>query len=223
MKSGAENRKKTITAGVLGAVALVCAFVIYNSLFSGPDTPPPTVAPLSKAPAPAPTAAAAKTQAQAAAAGVLIAPGVAATKLASTSQGLDPTLDEVSMLRTESLQYSGMGRNIFSATYTPPVVLPTNVPKARPGPVMPVVPPPPPPPPPTCPPTCPPINLKFFGVEKFANGALEGFFLSGEDVYMAREGDIVARKYKVVSLRSTSASVEDLQNTNTQTLAMQQQ
>jgi hypothetical protein len=122
------------------------------------------------------------------------------------------------MLRTESLVYTGSGRNIFSLIYTPPVAAVTNVPKARPGPVG----PPPPPPPPPGPPPPPPINLKFFGVETQRNGTRQAFLLSGEDVYMASQNDIVARKYKIVSIGASSIQVEDLSNNNTQTLPLQQ-
>jgi len=125
------------------------------------------------------------------------------------------------MLRTESLVYAGTGRNIFSLVYVPPAPkIPDNVPSARP--TGPVGPPPPPPPPPTCPPTCPPINLKFFGTAVRANGVRQAFLLQGEDVYLASQGDIVARKYKIVSISANSIQVQDLTNTYTQTLPLQQ-
>ena len=138
MRTGAENRKKTIAAGALGAVALVCIFIMYNSLFGGTSSaPPPTIAPINT-PAHATKAAAAPaqatTQAPANAAHTSM-PGVDAVKLASTSASLDPTLDETAMHRTENLVYSGTGRNIFSLTYTPPPPpMPTNVPSPRPKP-----------------------------------------------------------------------------------------
>jgi hypothetical protein len=118
------------------------------------------------------------------------------------------------MLRTESLVYSGTGRNIFSAIYTPPVEIPKDVPKVRPdqqaatGPVL---------PPPYVP---PPINLRFFGTALRSNGVTQAFLLNGEDVYMASAGDIVARKYKIVSIGTSNIQVEDLQNNNTQTLPL---
>ena len=54
-----------------------------------------------------------------------------------------------------------------------------------------------------------------------ANGQRQAFLLSGEDVYLAAQGDIVARKYKIVSIGSNSIQVEDLVNRNTQTLPLQ--
>jgi hypothetical protein len=142
------------------------------------------------------------------------APGVAAVKMASTSSSLDPTLDEAAMLRTENLVYSGNGRNIFSAIYTPPLEIPTNMPKVRPNAAVVTSPvdlgPPPP----------PPINLRFFGTAARGNAAPQAFLLNGEDVYLASVGDIVARKYKIISIGTSNIQVEDLQNKNTQTLPL---
>jgi hypothetical protein len=219
VKVTTDNRKKNITAGVLGVLALIAVFVIYNELFSGSSAPPPAPAPKAagstngtrinsnghaSSPEAAPTT------------GLGAAPGVAATKMASTSSSLDPTLDEAAMLRTESLVYTGSGRNIFSLVYTPPApVAPKNLPPARPVAPVAVAPVDTGPPPP------PPINLKFFGTAVRANGQLQAFLLNGEDVYLAAKGDIVARKYKIIGILSNSIQVEDLQYHNTQTLPLQ--
>src|ERR1700759_4537609 len=157
MKAGAENRKKTIAAGALGAVALVCLFIMYNSLFGGTSAaPPPTVAPINP-PAHTANTAAGPAQTTTPALGNAARtsmPGVDAVKLASTSASLDPTLDETAMHRTESLVYSGTGRTIFSLTYKPPPPpMPKNVPSPRPKPI-------PLPPAPVGPPPPPAINLK---------------------------------------------------------------
>jgi hypothetical protein len=218
MKAGAENRKKTIMAGVGVAAALCAVYFIYNDLFGGPQNPAAVqIAASSAAPAVTVAKSAGTTQVAAAGPGQAAAPGVAAKKMASTSSSLDPTLDERAMLRTEGLVYSGTGRNIFSLVYVPPAPkIPDHVPPPRPtGPVVvaPTGPPPPPPP--------PPINLKFFGVATRANGTRQAFLLSGEDVYLAAQGDIVARKYKIVSISASSIQVEDLTNHNTQTLPLQ--
>ena len=219
MKAGAENRKKTIAAGALGAVALCCIFYAYSALFGGTSAaPPPTVAPVN-APAHAANAAApAQATTQAANAAHTSMPGVDAVRLATTSASLDPTLDEAAMHRTENLVYSGNGRNIFSLTYTPPPPpMPSHVPPPRPkpGPVVPQAPIGPPPP--------PPINLKFFGTAKRQNGPLQAFLLQGDNVYLASAGEIVAHKYRIVSINLNSIQVEDLQYNNTQTLQLQMQ
>jgi len=217
MKSGSDNRKKTIIAIALGAVALGCVVFMLYTLFGGSSdsapAPQPAAATTAATPAPKATQTAAGTPQGA-------IPGVDAQKMASTSSSLDPTLDEAAMLRTESLVYSGSGRNIFSAVSAPAPMpeLPKILPSAR---NVPTGPPPPPPPPPTCPPSCPPINLKFFGTA--TRGAQrQAFLLQGEDVYLASAGDIVAHKYKIVSIAANSIQVEDLSNGNTQTLPLQQ-
>jgi hypothetical protein len=217
MKGGAENRKKTLMAGGLGAVALCCILYAANALFGGSSAPAPVpVVPTTTA-APAKTTSSSSSSAPATNTGLGVAPGVAAKKMASTSSSLDPTLDESAMLRTESLVYSGTGRNIFSAIYVPEVVIPKNTAPARPVEPVVVVPTGPPPPPPP-----PPINLKFFGVETRASGKLQAFLLSGDDVYLASEGDIVERKYKIVSITANTVQVEDLSYKNTQTIPLQQ-
>ncbi|HTV08864.1 MAG TPA: hypothetical protein VMD97_07460 [Candidatus Aquilonibacter sp.] len=217
MKPGAENRKKTIAAGALGAVALCCVFYAYNALFAGSSSaPPPTVAPLNK------PAAAAQPAAETQTAGLTgnrssetTMAGVDAQKLASTSASLDPTLDERAMHRTESLVYSGTGRNIFSLTYTPPPPpIPKNVPSARPKKAITL------PPAPVGPPPPPPINLKFFGTARRKSGVVQAFLLQNDNVYLASVGEIVAHKYKILSISLNSIQVEDLQNNNTQTLPL---
>lgn len=220
MKAGAENRKKTVLLGVLGAVAF-CG-ILYNvfSVLGGSGTPPPSVAPITNAPAPPRVTAGAAASARGGPAGLGVVPGVGAQKLASTAAGLDPTLDQAAMLRTEGLVYSGSGRNIFSANYTPAVAvnLPRNVPPARPHPTAPM-----PMPVPQGPPPPPPIPLKFFGTAQRGHGTKQIFLLSGDDVYLASPGDIVAKRYKVDQVLPYGVQVTDLLNNNTQTLPLQQQ
>ena len=224
MKVATDNRKKNITAAVLGGLALIFVIVGYNELFGGSSAPPPAPAPKTagstngtRINSGGQTSSSEAAPTTGLGVGLGAAPGVAATKMASTSSSLDPTLDEAAMHRTESLVYTGAGRNIFSLVYTPPApVVPKNLPPARPNPNAVVA-----PPVPTGPPPPPPINLKFFGTAVRANGQLQAFLLNGEDVYLAAKGDIVARKYKIIGILSNSIQVEDLQNSNTQTLPLQ--
>jgi hypothetical protein len=218
VKGGTENRRKTIIAGVLGVAALCSVIYSLNLVFGGSSA---------SAPVPTPTPAATTTSSPAvkksssslspqnASGGQGIAPGVAAVKMASTSSSLDPTLDESAMLRTEGLVYSGSGRNIFSATYTPEAEMPKGVPPPR------VVQAAPTPPASAGPPPPPPVDLKFFGIALRNNGVKQAFLLNGEDVYLASVGDIVARKYKIVSIGTANIQVEDLQYKDTQTLPLQ--
>ncbi len=138
-----------------------------------------------------------------------------AKRVGTTAAELDPTLRMGPMLVTESLMYSGTGRNIFSVSSTP-VALPRPIASARPRAVTmapayagPVGPPPP-----------PPIDLKFFGTATTAAGNRQAFLLRGEDVFLASPGDVVQRRYKVVSIAANSMVVEDLVNSDQQTLPL---
>jgi hypothetical protein len=117
------------------------------------------------------------------------------------------------MLVTERLVYSGTGRNIFSVT-SAPVDIPKPIAPVRPKAVAPVYTPPPGPPPP------PPIDLKFFGTETSSNGKRRAFLLHGEDVFLAQDGDIVQRRYRVLSISANSILVEDMANNNRQSLPL---
>ena len=214
----AKDKKQIVVVSIFGVLLLVFVVYAYNSFFGGSPNPAAT------APAPVVTRSSENREetdsttisagnARAGQSGA--APGVAATRMASTSSSLDPTLDEAAMLRTESLVYSGTGRNIFSSISAPPMVIPNNVPKARPGVVLPVM-----PPMPVGPPPPPPINLKYFGTAVRLNGRRQAFLLQGEDVYLASEGDIVARKYRIVSIGTNNIQVEDLVYKDTQTIPL---
>ncbi len=215
----ARDKKTIVVVSIFGVLLLVFVVYAYDSFFGGSPNPAAT-APVVTAPVVTRSSESAETESTVVPAGNARrgegpAPGVAATRMASTSSSLDPTLDESAMLRTESLVYSGTGRNIFSAISAPPMVIPTNVPKARPGVVLPVM-----PPMPVGPPPPPPINLKYFGTAVRVNGRRQAFLLQGEDVYLASEGDIVARKYRIVTIGTTNIQVEDLVNKDTQTLPL---
>src|ERR1700738_307833 len=131
----------------------------------------------------------------------------------SGSLQLDPTLKMGPMLVTEALVYSGSGRNIFSASSVP-IGLPQPKFNARPAavPVMPQMPVGPPPP--------PPIELKFFGTATSGNGTRQVLLLHGEDVFLASAGDVVQRRYKIISVAPSSIEVEDMVNNNRQTLPL---
>jgi hypothetical protein len=238
MSAAPVKDKKTLVVGsTFGVLLLVFVLYAYNSFFGGSPNPAATAAPAAE-PATAQPAAGASSQTEGGAEGsgfygsagsarnsrasLGVAPGVAAQMLASTTSSLDPTLDESAMLRTESLVYTGTGRNIFSAASSPPpsaaaLLIPKGLPGARPGGVaagaakaVPAGPPPP-----------PPIPLKFFGTAIRVTGKNQAFLLDGQNVYLASEGDIVGRRYRVVHIGPTSIQVEDLLNNDTQTLPLQ--
>lgn len=206
-----EDRNKFIAMTVFGIIA---AALVYFELFysSSPSVATPVVA----VPVAPMVATASKPSAD-------IAPsGKAAKVIGTTSGALDPTLRMDAMRITESVQYAGSGRNIFSPNSAPPpVVIQKPLAAARPA--------PPPPPPVPCPPNCPPpppppppppIDLKFFGTATASNGGRRALLLHEDNVFLASAGDIVLRRYRVVSIAAKSIQIEDMQNKNTQTLPL---
>jgi hypothetical protein len=203
----ADQQKK---GGAIAAFVLVAAGVLYYELRD--DSPAPAAPPV--------VVTAPERSAPSTGAAVVALPsgnivGAAAKKLGTTSAQLDPTLRMDAMLVTESLVYSGSGRNIFSAN-SAPVDIPKPVAAVRPVKAA----PPGPPPPPPGPPPPPPIDLKFFGTATAANGTRRAFLLHGEDVFLASDGDIVQRRYKVGTISANSVLVEDMTNNNKQSLPL---
>ncbi len=198
-----NDQQKKMAAG--GGFALLAVLILYFELR---DPAPP--------PQPVPQAVTATTSTSSGVGGPTVrVPGGGGAK-ASPTQQLDPTLRMGAMLVTESLAYSGTGRNIFSGTSTLPVAsVPKPIAPARPPKTftttvqMPSGPPP-----------APPIDLKFFGTETRGGGQRQAFLLRGDDVFLASAGEIVQRRYRVLSIAPGSIVVEDLLNNNRQTLAL---
>src|SRR6202790_3310464 len=125
---------------------------------------------------------------------------------------LDPTLVLKLLSQSEEIKYAGNGRNIFVVGSVPIEKLKGNGTTDKEADLR--QPPPVPPP--------PPITLEFFG---FANrpGETKKVFLSqGEDVFIAAEGDIVDRRYRVLHISPTAVDVEDVINNNRQSLPLTQ-
>jgi hypothetical protein len=193
VKIGNENRTKLIVAVSLMVLALV---LVGRMLFSSGDT--------SSAAATSPVSSAAVPTRV-----VHVRPG--AQKKAKVARSLDPTLRYDWLKASEDTEYQGKGRNIFRAQAEIPQPI---VPPVTPNPDDPSGPSPPPPP--------PPINIKFFG---FANkpGESKKIFLSqGEDVFIAVEGDIVDRRYKVLVISPMSVEIEDVLTNNRQSIPLTQ-
>jgi len=207
-----EDRNKMIAIGAFVAIA---AAVVYFEYFrdSGPSTPAPVAVSAPASSAASSGAGVAAGAGEGAGAGA----GTAAKTVGTTSAGLDPTLHMEAMLVSESVEYSGSGRNIFSAQSAPPLVVipkpiaPARLSQAPVGPVAPIMPQGPPPP--------PKIDLKFFGTET-ANGKQLAFLLHNDDVIAASAGDVVLRRYKAISIEAKTIHVQDMQYNDTQTLPL---
>ncbi len=198
MKVGTEDKRKVMAGVILAAVA-VLLFIRMMVNWGGPVT----------AATPAPAA----------------VQGPPAMRVKTPARGkvpagspLDPTVRLGLLKASEDMAYTGTGRNIFRQYEPPP-----------PQPVTPVIgqqqdtcn-----PPHPGCPnyqPPPPPINLQFYG---FANNPGEPrriFLKDGDSLFIAKEGDIVNRRYKVLRITQNSVDVEDVLNNNRQTIPLLQQ
>jgi hypothetical protein len=186
---GFENKKKAMWAAALGVVAILALAYEVLPFFGGSSTP------ASNAEAAAPTLT--RTPASRAKA----KPG---KKVKEAS--LDPTLRLDLLAATERTEYQGNGRNIFvsqaeeipmpiasgrmdhqKAAEPPPYVTPTP---AQPT----------------------PIPLKFYGFASSPGEPKKIFLKLNEDVFVAGEGEIVDRRYKVIRITNTSVEIQDVVN-----------
>jgi hypothetical protein len=70
-------------------------------------------------------------------------------------------------------------------------------------------------------PPAPPIPLKFYGYANRLSGpARQAFFLDGDDIHINGENDVIRGRYKIIRIGINSATVEDLQNHDQQTLPL---
>jgi hypothetical protein len=190
VKLGTENRRNTILAAVLGGLAIL--LVVYQfmpswttvaSTATGGTT---SVSPISALTRP-----------------LSHKPASRSAKKERAPQNLDPMLNLKQLSATEQIKYEGSGRNIFVSQAE--VEIPKPIGSGRTDAAKnedtwhapPVTPP-------------PAIPLKFFG---FANqpGEPKRVFLSkGDDVFIAGEGEIVDRRYKVVHISQGSVEIQDV-------------
>ena len=221
VQSNVSDQRNKIIAGAAGV--LIAGGVLYFELSDpSPKAPAPQAAAVT--PIVTPANPSPRVTANAVKSGTLVteppgnAAGSAARTIGTTSAALDPTLHMQAMLVTESVVYNGSGRNIFAAPGTVPVTPLSAIPKpiapvrTSTGPPVAVQPSGPPPP--------PPIDLKFFGTSTNQAGRRQAFLLHGDDVFLAADGDIVQRKYKVITVGPRSVQIEDLTNNNKQTLPL---
>ena len=196
MKIGTENRTKTIIAVVL---LIVAGFLLVRAFTGGGEDSSPAPSP-STAVRPLPSGATGQSK-----------PG--ATKAARKphpllAQTLDPTLRFDLLKSSEDVTYKGTGRDIFRSQAEE-----APLPKPLPPDKQPAVVQTPPPP--------PPIPLKFYGFASRKDGNKRIFLSKGEDIFVAKEGDIVDRRYKIVHIGTNSVEVQDvLTNYPPQTLPL---
>lgn len=198
LQLGTQNKKQVYLLAALGAVIVVVGGYELYGTFAGPSTPPPRPPVQAQAVANRP--------------GTPASAGKEAQKI--SDNGLDPTLHLARLAQTESIEYAGTGRNIFSAESAP---IPEPIKPARPDPggnngEAVTLPPPPP--------KAPPIDLKYFGYTETKDKTLQAFFIHGEDIFLAHPGEVVDHRYKVESIQPNSVQITDLGYNNTQTLTL---
>jgi hypothetical protein len=200
VKLGAENKNKVIAAAVLGTIGvLAVAYELsgwFGSSSASTNVPAPTNVAVNVAPR------------QRNSAG-----NRNATSKKDPTQTLDPSLRFDVLKSSEDTKYEGTGRNIFRVfVETPPrpVVKVNTDQQAQQG---------PPPPAPYVP---PPIELKFYGFATPAGGTKRIFLAHNEDVFIAKEGDIVDRRYKVMKISANSVDILDVLSNNRQSIPLTQ-
>jgi hypothetical protein len=195
IKLGTENKRQVYLVIVLFSfIILYGGYKLYDS-FSTPSAPVRTVAQPARNSAPSTTA------------------GPNAEKL--TNEGIDPTLHFNKLAQSEDVHYAGTGRNIFSAE-SAPAVIEAPIKSARANGATPAV---------TVataqePPRPPAIDLKYFGYSQASDKSLQAFFTHGDDIFMARTGEIVDHRYMVGVIKPVSVQVTDMSYKNTQTIVL---
>jgi hypothetical protein len=183
---GLENKKKTTWAVALAVVALLAVAYEFIPFFT--DSPTPA------------------SSAQAAAPLASRVPAHATKKPGKKprAENLDPTLRLDLLAMSEKTQYEGSGRNIF-VSQAENVVIPRPVTPGAPDapPNLYQTPPPP---------QAPPIPLKFYGFASRPGEPKRIFLKLGEDVFVAGEGEIVDRRYKVIRISPNSVEIQDVVN-----------
>lgn len=192
MKIGTEKRSEVIALVVLLAVAGV---LLGRSLLGGGGAAAPAGAPLA----------------------------VPAASGGATPQGwsrVDPRLDLATLTALRARTYTGDGRNLFHFGAAPPpapvtpsarIAAAARAAAARAQEQRRFTGPPPP----------PPLPLKFYGFAQ-AEGQPERVFLQfGEDSYVVSQGEVIAHRYKVVSIGKVAVRIQDLTNLSMQEVPLQ--
>ncbi len=192
MKLGTENRNKLIASIVLMGIAIL---LLGRMVFT------------SGAPAPVNAEVAASARAD------RLVPRnrtrkLKAGKTSMAPGSIDPSLRTDWLKVSEDRKYAGSGRNIFLAQVEIPQPVAPPIPDK-----VPVAQGPPPP---------PPINLKFYGFASEPGEPKRIFLSQGEDVFIAAEGDIVDRRYKILRITPTQVEIEDVLNNNRQSIPLTQ-
>lgn len=192
MRVGTENKKTTVTAVALLAGA---ALLFYRDWRAPSFHPPPSMTPAVRPSANPAVKPRSRTDHR-----------YVAYLLKPT---LDPHLRLDLLAGSEGVAYEGSGHDIFveHAEEIPQPSAPGLLDAKQ------FVPPPPPPPP-------APINLKFWGWASRPGEAKAVFLAQGDNGFVAHEGEIIARRYKVVKIGPSWVEIEDMLSNQRQNIAV---
>lgn len=188
MKLGAENRKTMAWALGLGVMAIFALVYEIVPFFMGPSVTPVSASqPVT-----------------------LLSRGGAAQRGKNSkktrNENLDPTLQLKLLALSEQTKYEGSGRNIFVSRADDPIPTPLKNGAAPGSPQEIKIYTPP------SVPAAPPIPLKFFGFASRPGEPKKIFLSKDQDVFIAGEGEIVDRRYKVVHISAAAVEIQDLVN-----------
>jgi hypothetical protein len=132
-------------------------------------------------------------------------PSAGSSRAMGSRTWVDPMLNIGALQATEAARYEGLGRDIF---HLETAVAPRRERgKPEPGKIVTI----------RHEESVAPFPLTFFGFSR--KGRTNSvFLLGGDDVFIAHEGDIVDRRYRVLRVTPNSVDVEDLLNQKKQTL-----
>ena len=230
MKLGAEPKQVAFLAGILCIGA-------YFYFTSGPDIPPEAKGQQAKRSAGAQPPSSVRQQQPAKAAAVKRAstslqdfkPSLKPPKEGLDPATVDPSLRSDLLAKVQKVNLAGGSRSLFDFGQapipkepTPPIIIPNKNPMAdaikaamgNPGPPISMTPPAP---------SKTPIPLKYYGFQGGPRQASKrAFFLEGDEIRIASEGELIGKRYKVVRIGLTSAVLEDTQQSYEQTLPLEE-
>lgn len=119
---------------------------------------------------------------------------------------LDPTLNLPLLAASQKVEYAGGSRNIFKMEEAPLAPPPKFDEKVRQTPLPPQDPP------------KPQIPLVFYGFINRPGEPKQAFLKEGDNIFVAVEGQVVERRYKIVKITNSFILVEDILNNNQQTI-----
>lgn len=223
MKLGIDEPKKLI---VLGALVVVGGYFKFSDVFSSstPSSPSASQTAVRSRPTPTDSVPASRPVARSSRSRVQsddFHPALHSKRPEERVDPItvDPTLRLDLLAKVQQAELSGPGRNVFQFGQAPPKPLPPE-PTVKPTKPLTVV-APPPPTAPAGPPPPPPINLRYYGFSSVPGSTTKtAFFLDGEDILVAKEGETLKRRYRVVRIGATSVVMEDTESKRQQTLPL---